>query len=239
MSDTAFIVRASDFEGPLELLLELIENRKMSINQVSLAAITEEYIHFLEAVGVHDRESLSHFITVAATLMLIKSRTLLPGLALTEEEEGNIDDLERRLRAYAEIRECTKKINELYNVTPRFGTKRTPTRMPVFTPDQQTDINILFQLASTLISAIPMQEILPEAKVSRSIDIRDVMESLMNRIRTQMNTSFAHLVETSEIKERKISIVIHFLALLELMKLDTMDVSQDVAFNDILIQTHA
>ncbi len=238
MSDTAFIVRASDFEGPLELLLDLIENRKMSINQVSLAAITEEYIHFLETVGVHDRESLSQFISVAATLMLIKSRTLLPGLALTEEEEGNIDDLERRLRAYAEIRECTKKINDLYNVAPRFGTKRVPVRMPVFTPDQQINVHELFQLATILISAIPMQEILPETKVRRSIDIRDVMENLMDRIRTQMNTSFSHLVETSEIKERKLSIVVHFLALLELMKLGTMDVSQDVAFNDILIQTH-
>lgn len=238
MSDTAFIVRASDFEGPLELLLDLIENRKMSINQVSLAIITEEYVHFLETVGVHDRESLSHFIAVAATLMLIKSRTLLPGLALTEEEEGNIDELERRLRAYAEIRECTKKISELYNVTPRFGTKRTPIRMPVFMPDQETNIHVLVQLATTLISAIPMQEILPEVKVSRSIDMRDVMESLVDRIRTQMNTSFAYLVETSEIKERKISIVVHFLALLELMKLGTMNVSQDVAFNDILIQTH-
>ena len=82
----------------------------MSINEVSLATISDEYIRFLETIGVRDRESLSQFISVAATLMLIKSRTLLPNLTLTEEEEGSIDELEQRLRAYAEIKEASNDI---------------------------------------------------------------------------------------------------------------------------------
>ena len=106
-----FVVKARDFEGPLELLLELIEEHKLSINEVSLSTISDEYIRYLETIGVKDRESLSQFISIAATLMLIKSRTLLPGLTLTEEEEGNIDELEQRLRAYAEIKDASKKIS--------------------------------------------------------------------------------------------------------------------------------
>lgn len=233
----AFIVKATDFEGPLDLLLELIESHKFSINQVSLSLITDEYIQFLETVGVRDRDALSQFISVAATLMLIKSRTLLPELMLTEEEEGNIDELERRLLAYAEVRELTKNINTRFNVAPRFGTKHTPRRVPIFTPDVHVTKPSMYQTLLTLLTALPVQEILPETRVRKTIDIKDVMENLIGRIRSQMKISFARLVDGSDIVERKTSIVVHFLALLELMKLGNMDVSQEESFSDIMIES--
>ena len=233
----AFIVKASDFEGPLDVLLELIESHKFSINQVSLSLITDEYIQFLETVGVRDRESLSQFISIAATLMLIKSRTLLPELMLTEEEEGNIDELERRLLAYAEIRALTKNISTRFNVAPRFGTKYVSVRIAIFTPDIHVTKSSMYQTLLTLLTALPAQEILPETRVLKTIDIKDVMENLMERIQSQIKISFARLVEGGDIVERKTSIVVHFLALLELMKLGTMDVSQEESFSDIMIES--
>ena len=232
-----FVIKSASFEGPLEVLLELIEARKLSINQVSLALITDEYVHFLETVGVADREALSQFITVAATLMLIKSRTLLPELALTEEEEGNIDELERRLVTYAHIRELTKYIDDTYNTSPRFAPRRSIVRSPIFTPDPQVNLQSLYALALHTITQVPVEEQLPETKVKKTLDIKDVMESVVERIRNLSKTSFSALVQTSDIQEKKIAIVVHFLALLELMKTMEWSVDQAGAFSDIVIQS--
>ena len=82
----AYSVRVKEFEGPLELLLELIEVKKLSINEISLGSVTEEYFGHLERLKIentHYHEEIASFLVVAATLMLIKSRSLLPGFAIT------------------------------------------------------------------------------------------------------------------------------------------------------------
>lgn len=232
-----FVVKARDFEGPLELLLELIEGHKLSINEISLSVISDEYIRYLETIGIRDRESLSQFISVAATLMLIKSRTLLPQLALTEEEESDIDELEQRLRAYAEIKEASKKIGSLFLVSPLFHTKHIPAYIPVFTPDSSVTKTLLRECITTLLHELPKQESHPEAHVKRTLDIKDVIESLVERVRNQMKIPFSSLISDKEISERKSLIVVHFLALLELMKHGTLSVGQNEEFGEIMIES--
>lgn len=232
-----FVVKARNFEGPLDLLLELIEEHKLSINEVSLATISDEYIRYLEVIGIKDRESLSQFISVAATLMLIKSRTLLPELALTQEEEGNIDELEQRLRAYAEIKESSKKIQELFLVTPLFHTRHSPLVVPVFTPDTITTKEVLRQCIVSVLHELPKQDIHPETKVKRTLDIKDVIESLVERVRLQMKVPFSSLISNKELGERKSLVVVHFLALLELMKYGSILVDQSEEFGEIMIES--
>lgn len=232
-----FVVKARDFEGPLELLLELIEEHKLSINEVSLSTISDEYIRYLETIGVKDRESLSQFISIAATLMLIKSRTLLPGLTLTEEEEGNIDELEQRLRAYAEIKDASKKIESLFLVSPLLHTKHTAVVTPIFTPDTQVTRELLRECITKLLHELPKQESHPEAKVKRTLDIKDVIESLVERVRGHMKVPFSSLISDKEVSERKSLIVVHFLALLELMKYGTIAVGQSEEFGEIMIES--
>ncbi len=234
-----FVVKARDFEGPLELLLELIEEHKLSVNEVSLATISDEYIRYLETIGIRDRESLSQFIAVAATLMLIKSRTLLPELALTEEEEGSIDELEQRLRAYAEIKEASKKIDSLFLKFPLFHTKHSPRTVPVFTPDASITQVLLQECINTILHELPKQDALPEAKVKRTLDIKDVIESLVARVRGQMKVPFSSLISDKEVSERKSLIVIHFLALLELMKYGTISVGQTEEFGEIMLESQS
>lgn len=232
-----FVVKARDFEGPLDLLLELIEEHKLSVNELSLSTISDEYIRYLETIGVRDRESLSQFISVAATLMLIKSRTLLPQLTLTGEEEGNIDELEQRLRAYAEIKEASKKIDSLFLVSPLFHTKHTPTFTPVFTPDLSITKELIHECIIKILHELPKQESLPEAKVKRTLDIKDVIQSLVDRVRGQMKIPFSSLISDKEVSERKSLIVVHFLALLELMKYGTLSVGQTEEFGEIMIES--
>src|SRR3989344_4073772 len=102
-----FKVKVGMFEGPLDLLLSLIEERKLHINDVSLAAVTDEYINYVKSLSELPVAQTANFILVASTLLLIKSQSLLPVLDLTPEEQGSIDDLERRLKLHKIFKELS------------------------------------------------------------------------------------------------------------------------------------
>ena len=95
-----FKVRVGEFEGPLELLLDLIEKRKLHISDVSLSQVADEFIEYTKSIEDFPIADSADFILVASTLLLIKSKSLLPNLELTVEEEENIGELEKRLALY-------------------------------------------------------------------------------------------------------------------------------------------
>ena len=100
-----FKAKAGEWEGPLEVLLDLIEKKKFHISTISLAEITDDYVEYLNSHQNFPPATVAQFVLIASTLMLIKSVSLLPNLKLTEEETTNIEDLEQRLKIYAEMRE--------------------------------------------------------------------------------------------------------------------------------------
>ena len=112
----SFSVKTSVFEGPLDLLLELINKRKLFVSDVSLARVTDDFICYIEQYESAGRRipiaESAEFIMVASTLMLVKSRSLLPGLRLTEEEEESISDLEQRLALYAYMKELSLELKQ-------------------------------------------------------------------------------------------------------------------------------
>ncbi len=103
METESYTVKTTGFEGPFGLLLDLIEKRKLFINDVSLASVTEDYLNYMNKLGGLNScgsTEITSFILIASTLILIKSKSLLPNLDLTVEEEGDIKNLEERLRLY-------------------------------------------------------------------------------------------------------------------------------------------
>ena len=104
-------VKAGSFEGPLELLLSLIENRKFFVNEISLAEVTNDYIGYIKSITNVSNDKhiadVSYFILIASTLILIKSKSLLPNLELTEDENEKITDLEQRLKLYQIIKNAS------------------------------------------------------------------------------------------------------------------------------------
>ena len=117
-------VKTSVYEGPLEVLLELIEKRKLLINDISLASVTDEYIARVNTMPHLPVGETAEFISLAATLLLIKSRSLLPNLQLSEEESRDIKELEYRLALYQLIKEASLGLGRsdlpmLYEGTPR------------------------------------------------------------------------------------------------------------------------
>jgi segregation and condensation protein A len=109
-------VRLDQFSGPMEKLLELIESQKLEITQVSLAAVTGDFIKHVESLGERAEPTiLADFVVVASRLLLIKSKTLLPNLELTEEEQGDIVDLELRLKLYQEFKVASGHIRAMWD----------------------------------------------------------------------------------------------------------------------------
>src|SRR3990172_7210791 len=112
----AYEFNLDKFNGPLDKLLELIEDKRLSITEVSLAQVTDDFLNYIRSISSSepDIRLIADFIAVASRLILIKSKFLLPGLSMTGEEEAEIKDLEKRLKLYQEIKPALKIISELW-----------------------------------------------------------------------------------------------------------------------------
>src|ERR1035437_6794426 len=100
MLDNSFKIKTEIFEGPLDLLLSLIEKRKLLINDIALSKVADDYIMYLQNQENFPMKDTADFLVIASTLLLIKSRSLLPGMEISEEEQYDINELEARLKIY-------------------------------------------------------------------------------------------------------------------------------------------
>ena len=104
METESYTIKTSIFEGPFSLLLYLVEKRKLFINDLSLVEVTEDYLNYLNSLEKLNPEEVSNFLIVASTLLLIKSKSLLPTLNLTDEEKlSKIDKIKREIKDFDEI----------------------------------------------------------------------------------------------------------------------------------------
>jgi segregation and condensation protein A len=227
-----FTIRAGSFEGPYDLLLDLIDKRKLSVNELSLAQVTDEYIAFVRGHEAFPMEDAAQFIGVAATLLLIKSRSLIPELELSTEEEEDVDDLTRRLAQYEKVREARDALSKIYGrmVMVSAG-ERVPE--PMFSPSRDlTKDNLAQALRNALQALEKAEEKLPEARVRPLVTIEEMMDTLLLRVQRAMTLSFR---EFSGEKTEKVEVIVSFLALLELVKQGAVDAAQHAAFDDIRI----
>src|SRR3989344_152453 len=117
IGQTGFSIKTPAYEGPFELILNLIEERKLLVSDISLSSITDEFIQRVRSAAAFPMEEAANFVAVAATLLLIKSRSLIPEIALTEDEEADIKDVEARLAAYQKAREASRELARLFGRT--------------------------------------------------------------------------------------------------------------------------
>ena len=146
--------------------MELIEKRKLLINDISLASVTDEYIARVNAMESLPVGETAEFISLAATLLLIKSRSLLPGLQLSEDESRDIKELQYRLAVYQLIKEASARLGRsdlplLYEGTPR-------EQEPLFIPDPSVTPASLRAAAQALMEGFPAMLILPKVEVKKS-----------------------------------------------------------------------
>ena len=215
------------FSGPLELLLSLVEEDKLSVNEISLAKIAEQYISYLKSLEEMPKEELAAILVVATTLMLIRSRSLLPNLQLTEEEETDIKELERRLKTYQFFKELSLNIKELNRENRHlFGREAYAGMSAVFFPPEGLAPAILKKTLIEILEAVPQKESLPEETILEAVSLEDKMEELKNRLERFMQFTFFG-------GEEKTEVIVSFLAALELIKQGFMIFEQKKLFGSI------
>jgi len=230
-----FAVKTEVFEGPLELLIELVEKRKLLINDISLATVTDEYMREVSLMQELSLPNTVQFVALAATLLLIKSKSLLPTLELTDEEEGSIEDLQDRLKQYQLYRDAAVPLTNHFNQTFLFEPRYVPPREPLFITDEYCTINQLQAAMKLVLQDLP-RENSPKAKttVRPTISLEDMMSKLQKRIEQQMKACFSDLRRTET--EHK-NVIVGFLAILELFKQDDILITQKNRYDDIHMES--
>lgn len=228
-----FSIKTDHFEGPLELLIDLVEKRKLLINNISLAAVTDEYIARVSDMQEQSLPNTAQFITLAATLLLIKSKSLLPILELTDEEEVSIHDLEDRLRLYQIYRDIGGILQIDFGANVMYEPEYTPPREPLFLPDEFCCTEQLAEAMERAIAGLPKPTIRQTVTVKPAISLDHMIDNVRRRIERQLRISFFDMRQHEP--EHK-NVIVGFLAILELFKQGNLIITQNDRFHDIEIE---
>ena len=242
-----FKVKVGEFEGLLELVLDLIEKRKMHISDVSLSQVADEFIEYIKSFDEFPIADSADFILVASTLLLIKSKSLLPNLALTEEERGSIEDLENRLATYKKYKELSLNIDNMFGNFLYFANEKKEMNI-VFSPTPDISLLSIKNALHEVLQNLPQKvEELPKVMVEKIISLEEMVDKLSKRIEKSLKTSFSDFAKASTDKKdfsgigrtEKVNVIVSFLAMLELIKQGLVRVSQDKHFEDIQIESES
>ena len=240
MNDSVYNVKTVNFEGPFGLLLNLVEEKKLFINEISLAQVTEDYLKYVNSLENLETMEITSFLIVAATLILIKSKSLLPNLNLTEEEEGDIKNLEDRLKLYEIYSRLSLNIKENFGKKIIYYAEEKKQNFLVFLPDDQITKETMMTLVSDVLGRMPKNIFLPEVEVKKVINIEEMINSLTERIQDSLKMNFhdfsGHKKCKVVTKEERIVVIVSFLAMLELVRNGILNVIQENNFEDIIME---
>ena len=223
------------FVGPLDLLLNMVEEKRLSINEVSLSQVANQYIAYLKALEEASKEELASFLVVASTLMLIKSRSLLPSLKLTEEEEVDIKELEDRLKMYKFFKEFSFKLGNLSKLRRHlFGREAYAGTSHFFSPPESVNAQKLRNALLEVLEILPKAQDLPEDIIERAVSLEEKISELKEKI----EHSFSHIFSgKAKVKsEEKVEVIVSFLAMLQLIKDGFLIFEQKRLFDNIEIK---
>lgn len=234
----SYTLRTEGFEGPLDLLLALIEKRKLLINDVSLAEVTDDYLHYLERHPEFPVAETAQFVLVGSALLLIKSRSLLPVLTLSEEERCSIEDLEARLKLLERYRTCVADLEKCREGGRLYRRTRTRAQELVFTPFQTLTAQGMYDAMCAAVRELPIHAPkLSETIVRKVVSLEDMMERLVGRINECVQVSFRDFAGGGSASKEKVTVIVSFLAMLELIRRGVVRVEQETRFGDITMRT--
>lgn len=234
-----FTIKTEVFEGPLDLLLTLIEKRKLFINDISLSTVTDEYVQYIQRLGEYSLGDRTQFIYIASTLLLIKAKSLLPTLTLTEEEKTDIADLEKRLKELEIIRKASQTVEKEFGKTYIFNRGDFKINVKVFVPSKDTTTQNIGDAIGRVLSSLPRKQVEPKVKVKKTISIEEMMLRLTDRIKNAVRMSFREFSGGKSMLDRgeRVHVIVSFLAMLELVKQGTIEAHQEGLFDEIHMET--
>lgn len=234
-----FTVTLDRYEGPYTKLLDLINDRKLSITEISLASVTDEYIAYVKSLDGSDVADISQFVVVASTLMLMKAKSLLPGISYTEEEEKQVHDLEHKLELHRVLLAATQEIRSIYGIHVLYERERVAYKgLPVFVPDERVTGVLLQSIALLTLSTFTIPKQMVNVAIDQALRIETVIENLLTRIQSAGAVSLRSLAGTgTSFAEVKKTLIVNFIALLELVRSGKAHANQNED-GDILISHH-
>jgi segregation and condensation protein A len=235
-TELPYQVRIENFEGPLDLLLHLIKKNEINIYDIPVAMIAQQYLHYLEAMEELNLNVAGDFLVMAATLLQIKSKMLLPVDETADDDEEGPDpreELVRRLLEYKAFKEAARQLDDQEKVWREVFWREQAPLVEEVEEDLPLENISLFDLVDAL------KEVLERNPSSRLIEIvpdnltvRERMNLILETLEGKDSVSFAALFEGSS---HRMVVVVTFLALLELMKLRVARVFQAETFGPILV----
>lgn len=241
MQEEQIQIKLSAFEGPLDLLLHLVEKAEMDIQDIFVSEITAQYLLYMEQVDELDMDKASGFLSMAATLIYIKSRAILPRPPKIEEEDGEDPEekLIRQLREYKQYKEVGETFEQMAELA-----SHSYVRLPeeFIAPEQeieleQGDVQRLWRAFKQVLThkETPID---PQTFQRLRKDIYTIeasMTRLRSRLRKGGRIEFSSLFESRE----KMEMIVTFMAILELLNQGELDVEQEKAFSEIyLVQAY-
>ncbi len=231
-------IRLKQFDGPLDLLLHLIGKAKIDLKDIFVSQITEQYIEAVRGAPDFDMDEASEFIAMAALLVEIKSRSLLPKPPKSgEEEEDPEQTLIRRLEEYKQFKETAQSMAQ-YEQDARLAFAKLPEEYPLPPPTLEIDgltLNALWEALYRVAQRAPKE---PVELDYRMRDIRRdgyTVEACMERIEVGLESgpmAFSRLFDGAPDREEIVTV---FIALLELLKQGKAHVQQNAAFEEIIL----
>lgn len=238
----SFVIQQDAFQGPLDTLLEMVQKRKLTIHDVSLAQVAEEFItHVKDTVQSRPHSYVAAGMVIAATLVLIKSRSLIPHAKIETEDEEEAHQLAYRLNRLQAFKKAARTVGELWLTTAKPITRSYsfPKKAIVFSADESINAGSLHSAMLHTLSQVEVQKQPKTVKVKATLALNKMMEVMGNML--QKNTvmplfSFLKNVrnefgstENVSAESTRMDIAVGVCAALELVKMNTCAISQNEA----------
>ena len=225
------MLKLSNFEGPLDLLLQLIEQQELHITEISLSQVTEQFFVHLDKMGRNRSSELADFLVIAAKLIFLKSKNLLPYLN-PEEDEG--ESLADQLKMYKRYVEASKNIDELWSVgSVAYGRIEPPIKLKEFVLPANAGLSNLRQSMALLVQRLKPISPLPEVTIDYSISVKERIDNIRNMLLSNRKLNFDQLLS---VVQSKTEVIVSFLALLDLLKKRDIMVRQQGSFGEMVVQ---
>lgn len=234
-----YVVKLNIFQGPLDLLLELIKKNKMDIYDIPIAAVTDQYLEYLEIIQLTNMETVGDYLSLAAELGYIKSRMLLPDPVVDEDED--IDDpraeLVQRLIEYEKYRKIADELNEMDILGREVFAKGTDYKYEFGEPDVESEMlkTDLWSLIDAFREFCKRRQLDFTEDLSYEIESFSVKERIIQVLDMLREKKTILFMEIFTDQPRKIDIVVTFIALLEIIKDGLAGVSQRNSYENIEI----
>ncbi len=227
-------IQVQQFSGPLDLLLQLIEEQKMDITQLAIASVTEQFLRHVKMLEIVEPTSLADYLSIAAKLLVIKSKSILPTLEFDEEEADVATNLEQKLLLFKQFKEVSKVLKNLDNRREQSFIRETSFEEKInFYPDPEVKTDTLYKAILNVLRTIEEIQNLPKGTIREAISIQEKIDSLQLLISSQIETKMSSLLATAK---DKTEVIVTFLALLELIKQRILTVEQEQIFSEIIIK---